>query len=869
MAGTIAERTLPGVPADSIRDYEIRHRAIARRAAADGMVLLRNKGDLLPLDPVQPVALYGAGAVITVKGGTGSGDVNARETVSIRDGLERAGYTLTTQEWLSEYQREYDEAHAAWRSLLWHRVEEAKEAAEDPDAVNAFDIYAATKMAIPSGTVPREKSAGDCAQTAIYVLSRNAGEGADRCNAPGDYLLTEEETAQIHAICRLYEHVVLVLNTGGLVDLAFTDAPQCANVDAILYIHQPGMEAGNAFADVLSGAVNPSARLTDTWAFSYSDYPNAADFSHNSGDVTREEYVEGLYVGYRYFDTFEIPVRYCFGYGLSYTKFAIQQIGVAHYDLGTDHPQIGLRVRVMNTGAAAGREVVQVYVSCPQEGQEKEFRRLTAYKKTAMLAPGASQELEICFPLESLAVYDEVLPGWVIEAGQYIVMFGDSLQNAEPAAVVTVQQDLVVSRTQNICPLQETLEDLSRDEETFARTEVRRKALLAAAWKENRPEITLHEGDITGTVFRYGGAYDTAPQDARNFVDTLTTGQLLLLTSGDIRQGLSALQIHEEEPQEAASQLGSAGTLVPGSAAQTSDCAAQQGLPAIVLADGPAGLRLNRSYQVINGVPAPASFMGAIEGGYLVEGRPEAQQKGVSYYQFCTAFPTGTQLAQSWDTALLQEVGAAVGEEMKEFGVTLWLAPGMNIHRNPLCGRNFEYYSEDPVVSGLCAAAVTSGVQSEKGVGTTIKHFACNNQEDNRMGSNSILSERVLREIYLKGFEIAVRQSQPMSIMTSYNLINGVHAANNYDLCTLVARCEWGFQGVIMTDWTTTLVDDTCTASGCMRAGNDLVMPGAPMDLENLQKELDEGTLDLRDVKRSVSRLVNIVRQSCYYVKEE
>ena len=231
-------------------------------------------------------------------------------------------------------------------------------------------------------------------------------------------------------------------------------------------------------------------------------------------------------------------------------------------------------------------------------------------------------------------------------------------------------------------------------------------------------------------------------------------------------------------------------------------------------------------------------------------------------FQYCTAIPVAALLAQSWNMDLIRKCGDIVGKEMEEFHISVWLAPGMNIHRNPLCGRNFEYYSEDPYVAGTIAAAMTEGVQSNYGCGTTIKHFACNNQEDNRMGSDSVVSERTLRELYLKGFEIAVKESQPMSIMTSYNLINGVHAANNYDLCTDAARNEWGFKGMIMTDWTTTEQGEDCTASGCMRAGNDLVMPGAFSDRDNLNQELVDGTLSMDDLKACISRLVNIVWQS-------
>lgn len=284
------------------------------------------------------------------------------------------------------------------------------------------------------------------------------------------------------------------------------------------------------------------------------------------------------------------------------------------------------------------------------------------------------------------------------------------------------------------------------------------------------------------------------------------------------------------------------------------------------MADGPAGLRLNKTYQVKDGEILPNPHGMAMEDGFLC--RESIKSEGDTYYQFCTAFPVGTLLAQSWDVSLLEKCGAAVAEEMEEFNVTLWLAPGMNIHRNPLCGRNFEYYSEDPVVSGCMAAAITKGVQSKKGYGTTIKHFACNSQEDNRMGSDSVLGERTLREIYLKGFEIAIKESNPMSVMTSYNLVNGIHAANHYDLCTKILRNEWNYKGLVMTDWTTTMQGDGCTAAGCMRAGNDIVMPGCAKDHENIRQELANGSLDIRELKRSVARLVNIVWQSDRYVDE-
>lgn len=550
---------------------------------------------------------------------------------------------------------------------------------------------------MPAGG-PIEKTDTD---VAFYILSRVAGEGADRYDKEGDYYLTETEKKQLSDICSLYKHVVVAVNTGGLADLSFMD--EFSNIEALLQIVQPGMESGNAFADIVSGAATPSGKLTDSWAYKYEDYPNSESFSHNNGNVDTEYYKEGLYVGYRYFDSFDVPVRYGFGYGLSYTDFETKVTGVSCAD-----EKVVIETETANVGNTySGKEVVQIYVTCPAGKLEKEYRRLVAFGKTEILAPGEKESQKFEIALDRLTSYSEEKAGWVLEAGDYVFWAGNSL------------------------------------------------------------------------------------------------------------------------------------------------------------ADGPAGLRLLKHYVVQDGKILPTDFKNSVEGGFFCENDPK--QPGDVYNQYCTAIPVGTLLAQSWNEKLIEELGEMIGGEMEEFHVTLWLAPGMNIHRNPLCGRNFEYYSKDPFLSGKMAAAMTKGVQKVPGCGTTIKHYACNNQEDNRMGSNSILSERTLREIYLKGFEIAIKESQPMSIMTSYNLINGVYAANCNDTCTKAARCEWGFKGMIMTDWTTTEHGSDCTASGCMRAGNDLVMPGAASDRENIKKELDEGTLSLDDLKACISRTVDIIWQSNQY----
>ncbi len=823
-------RTFSGTTNPDVQPYETAHRVVARKAAADSIVLLKNEDQLLPVAAGTPLALYGAGAGHTIKGGTGSGDVNERYSVTIEEGLKNAGYPITTKDWIDEYDRQFKDARNAWKDAIWEETDKTP-----GGALELFYVYSSMPFSYPAGNVDIAKTDAD---TAIYVLSRVAGEGADRYDKKGDYYLSDEEAALIDNICRLYPQVILVLNTGEQVDLSFTD--QYDSIKAILQISQPGCEGGNAFADVLSGKVTPAGKLTGTWAYKYEEYPNSKTFSHNNGDVNKEYYEEGIYVGYRYFDSFNIPVRYGFGYGLTYTDFEIKTTGISVGGCEKQDPSFDVAVSVTNTGAKSGRDIIQVYVSCPQGKLAKEYRRLAGFAKTKELAPGESQELTISFGAYDLASYDEDVPGWILEDGTYGIFTGDSLADAAFAGSIEVAGQQLLVGTENICPLKDPLTELTGPTDEI---NDRRKEWLKE--KDAYPVIRLSDQDFRTESIAYGGEYARIPAKVREFVDSLSLDQLIKLATGDTSQNML-------------SNLGSAGVSVPGSAAQSSDCAVDQGLADIVFSDGPAGLRLNQNYCVgEDGKVVPEPFEKSLEGGFLV--REEPERNGTIYYQYCTAFPVGTALAQSWDPSMLAEVGAAVGEEMQMLQVTSWLAPGMNIQRNPLCGRNFEYYSEDPLLSGKMAAGMTDGVQSKKGCGTTIKHFACNNQEDNRMGSDSILSERTLREIYLKGFEIAIKESQPMMIMTSYNLINGVHAANNYDTCTKAARDEWGFKGFIMTDWTTTHNGPDCTAAGCMRAGNDMVMPGRVEDHENIRQELDDGTLDIKDLKTCICHLVNII----------
>lgn len=501
---------------------------------------------------------------------------------------------------------------------------------------------------------------------AVYCVARVAGENADRFAAVGDYALSDTEREQLKTLGDLYEHVVVLINAGGVVDLAFLE--ELPHMQAALVISQPGMEGGHAVADVLSGAVNPSGKLTDTWADHYEDYPNAATFSHNNGNVEKELYEEGIYVGYRYFDSFRVPVRYGFGFGLSYTTFRVETTDICTAADGG----VTVQAAVTNTGAAAGREVVQVYVGLPDGRLEKEARRLVAFGKTALLQPGEMQTLALTFGPEQLESYDEDDSAWILEQGLYGIYVGTSLQESTLRAGLQLTQDKVLARTQTICPLQQELKVLSLPAE--------KRAARYAAMQAEAAKVTVLSYDLSAVETRTVDYRLQEPQDeAAKLVDTLTREQLIRLATGEPSKGQS-----DSNDSDKVSALGSAGAAVPGSAAETSSAALAQGIANMVLADGPAGLRLTQTYYVKNGGAQPVPMEMSLEHGLFYDGPvPE----GEPYHQYCTAIPVGTMLAQTWDLPLLREVGTAVGKEMKIFGVQLWLAPGMNIHRNPLCGQ--------------------------------------------------------------------------------------------------------------------------------------------------------------------------------------
>ena len=786
-------RKYPGQADLSVSPREENIRRIARRAAAEGMVLLENDG-VLPLKEGAKLALFGQGARYTIKGGTGSGDVNSRNTITVDMGLRNAGFTIVNSAYLDGYDAAFAESKRQCEEAVY------REAGEDRDPMKFYKAHATFAPQPPE--IPVDAKDVEGADAAVYVISRVSGEFADRRAEKGDYYLNDREEAELETLCGFGIPVIVLLNVGGVMDLGFLEKRK---ISAVVLMSQPGSEGGNALADVLSGKVNFSGRLTDTWAYRYEDYPSSAAFSHRNGNLTEEFYTEGIYVGYRYFTSFGVKPRYPFGYGLGYTSFTEEACGA---ELQGD--KVLVSVRVKNTGNAAGKQVVQLYAACPSGELTTERRRLAAFAKTGELAPGAEETVTLRFSIRRLSSYHERRASWILQEGTYGIFIGENAGELRPAVRLVLEKTVTAETVANICELQEAIREIcpeTPDEDL-------------GAWTFPLPDVRITEALSLRTIHNSPAADPVLEKKAKEIAGRMTLREKACLVVG----ARSAM---------AGEIVGSQAKSVPGAAGETV-AYEKYGIPGTVLADGPAGVRINPEYEIDRAtgeIIPPRDWFEMLEVRFF--GKKIRHENAELRYQVTTAIPIGTLLAQSFDTELLEEIGKAVADELRAFGIAVWLAPGMNIHRNPLCGRNFEYYSEDPLVSGMMAAAITRGVQHEPGVGVSIKHFACNNQEDNRMHVNEIMTERTLREIYLKGFEIAVKTSDPMTIMTSYNRINGVHSANNYGLCTQAARREWGFRGYIMTDWSTTRGGGS-NAAKCILAGNDLVMPGTDSDINEI-----------------------------------
>ena len=799
-------------------DYERKHLASLRPVLAECTVLLRNDGSF-PLKSPCPIAAFGNGVRRTIKGGKGSGEVNSRFYVNVEDGLEEAGFKVITKNWLDAYDKARLEARKRF-------ITSAKKEAHRHHQIAAVYCMGMT-MAEPEHDLALETDNNQIVDTAIFVLSRDSGEGNDRKPVKGDVFLTDSERRDILKLNETYERFMLVLNTGGPVDLSGLEG-----VKNILVLSQLGVETGSALSDILLGRQNPSGKLATTWT-AWEDYPAVGNF----GDNNDTDYREGIYVGYRYLDSIGKKALYPFGFGLSYSSFKIDPQPVEL--LGSI---VTVSATVSNTGKYAGKEVVQVYVSCPQGKLDKPYQDLAGFAKTSLLESGASEAIEVRFDLRDIASYDEEKTSFVLEKGSYIIRVGNSSVHTMPVAVVQLDEDAVVTKVRNCCGKPEF-----KDWRPEQAPEHEVPSFI--------PSLSLKASDIETETVSYERTYPIDDEVAK-----LTDDQLATANVG-----------------------GNDNTLVAGAVGFSTPQLKEQGFRTIVMADGPAGLRLTplfyrdqKGLHSCNGTSSHSEnfteFLPGIVKWFMKKKLNKKAPKDAEVEsQWCTAIPIGTAIAQSWSTDFARFCGDIVGDEMERFKINLWLAPALNIHRSILCGRNFEYFSEDPLISGKMAGAITLGVQTHPGCGTTIKHFATNNQETNRYGNSSNVSERALREIYVKGFGIAVRESQPKAVMSSYNLLNGKHTAESGDLIENILRCEFGFKGIVMTDWWIAdffthckddihpMVQPKLTAA----AGSDIFMPGRRKDHESMMEGLKDGSVSRTQLQINATRVYRMAKKLC------
>lgn len=792
-----------GVPLPELAAY-------CREAAAEGAVLLKNEGHMLPIKKDETVSIFGRSQIEYYRSGTGSGGaVNVPYVKNILDGIkENNAFPVneelveTYKEWLKEHP--FDNGGGGWAAEPWHQ--------EEMEITDEIARCAAEKS-----------------EKAIFLIGRTAGEDKDYEDTEGSYLLTKREKENLRIVTKYFNEVAVLLNVSNIIDMSWTkDAAYQDHIKAILYIWQGGMEGANAVADLLSGRVTPSGKLTDTIAEKLSDYPVADHF----GSKTENIYAEDIYVGYRYFETFAPEkVMYEFGFGLSYTEFSMETVKAESTGNGKD-AKIALSIRVKNTGAAAGKEAAQVYVSAPQGQLGKPAKVLCGFAKTKLLAPGEEEVLELTIPVSRFASYDDSgVTGhkscYVLEEGLYEIYVGNSVRCTEKAnvdgkggyeiasCVVTVELEEALAPTKEFLRLKTGRQ---KEDGVFARAYEKapqQMVDLAERIKSRLPKElpqTGNKGITLQAVAENIKNGSSVEEELDAFVAQFTNEELAVIVRGE---GMSSPKV------------------TPGTASAfggVSDSLHGYGIPIACASDGPSGIRMESGLKA-------------------------------------TQLPIGTLLACSFNIPMMEELYQMEGRELVGNEIDTLLGPGINIHRYPLNGRNFEYFSEDPLVTGQFAAAMTRGIRSA-GSSATVKHFAANNQETERHNVNSVVSERALREIYLKGFEIAVKEGNANSIMTSYNPVNGHWTASNYDLNTTILRGEWGYQGIVMTDWWAKMNDvvnggeaDRRYTSFMVRAQNDLYMVvnnnGAAINAvgDDTLEALEAGKLTVGELQRCAKNI--------------
>lgn len=761
----------------------------SRKIAAEGCVLLKNDGNILPFKQGEKVSVFGRIQFNYYKSGTGSGGmVNAPYVTNITDSLRQNGKV--------EINETLVEVYKSW--IAEHPFDKGKGWAQEP--------WCQQEMPLDEKTVTDAAASSD---VALIVIGRTAGEDQDNYLGEGSYLLTSAETDMVKKVAAAFDRVVVVLNVGNVIDTAFVEEN---NIVALMYLWQGGMEGGNAAADVLCGNVSPSGKLADTIAYNISDYPS----NENFGDREQNIYTEDIYVGYRYFETCaKDDVKYPFGFGLSYTSFSVNIDSVSD-----DKNTITADVTVTNIGGCSGREVVQVYFEAPQGTLGRPLRQLVAFEKTRTLAVGESEHMTVSFGVSDMAAYDDSgasghRAAYVLENGEYKIYIGTDVRSAQYAYSCSIAETVVVRQckpalmpTVHFKRMKPQISDNGSFTMGIEPVPVRDYD-LAERMAKNRPQDIEYTGDMGYKLADVKSGKCTMEQ----FIAQLSNNDLKVLVYGE---GMSS-------PKVTAGTGCAFGGLTPE--------LNRFGVPIACGSDGPSGLRLDSGAQA-------------------------------------SSMPNGTLLACTFDPELVEQMYVYEGVEIHGYGVDCLLGPGINIHRHPLNGRNFEYFSEDPLLTGKMAAAICRGLARTGDTGV-VKHFIANSQETGRHSVNSIVSERAVREIYAKAFEIAVKEGGVRSVMTSYNPINGIWTASNYDLNTVLLREEWGFNGFVMSDWWAEMNDDGGEKSventaAMLRAQNDIYMVtgDAQSRTDNIFAALDSGALTRGELQRCAANMLSFLMSS-------
>lgn len=807
---------------------------IAGRIVEESIVLLKNEERLLPFSDGKEIAFFGRAQISTLFSGNGSGGANVAGCRTILGECEKCG--IMPEPMLKGFY-EYkvgSEAVTETDEFDWTKVSEM---------VNSgimYEIFGKYHPPLEEYEVPGTLlcQAAEKTDTAVFIIGRNfGGEECDR-HLPEDYYLTRSEVKLLKDVCSHFTNVVAVLNVNGLIDLSWIN--RYPSMKSLLFLGIPGEEGAAALAKVLTGEVNPSGKLPVTIAEKYEDYPSAGHFSWDKENLEHilsyedyglsakangstgflkspvTVYREDIYSGYRYFDTFGKKVLYPFGYGLSYTEFLISSRKIEKAENG-----VLVSATVCNTGRVPGKEVVQVYLAKnnPGQGLERPERELKGFVKTSLLRPGKETRVRIMIPWRDMAAYDMEKAAWVIEKGDYFLQVGNSSRNTKPAGLIHVEEEILTEQCTNRLGVAEC----------------------------NRGKI-----DFLSAKDGYDRKMNTGQPALKEW-----KGRILTVTEKDLAEEKSAGIINSDKVDLSDLSATELAALCVGFGPGTPFAAVgDRSDPSTLFEEDGRPLTVNNHPTGYPGYVSPSIERKGMKSVFYKDG--PAGIGGI-------AWPTEMLIACAFDRKIWRAFGDAVGTECEDQQVNVWLAPAVNLHRNPLCGRNFEYFSEDPYLTGVCACEIAKGVQEGRAVIVCPKHFAANEQETFRRGSagrnidavDSILTERALRELYLKPFEMLVRDAHAACIMTSFNKINGCFTGGSKELCTHILREEWGFEGAVVTDWGD--MDIVVDGADAVAAGNDIVMPGGPPVIRQIQKGMEEGRVDRGDLERAVSHLLIMV----------